>query len=397
MLKYELKILFKERINKILILILMIIAITFSCFAICSIKYVDKKGNTDNGFLASRRLTESKSKYTGPLTPEIIQTVANKQRQITKKYGNKIPEKIYSTGPQEYGDIVDLCISILCYNKEFNESELEKLNIKDFNKIYEIRDKNLVHEIKEYGTTHIKALYLEEQYSKISIPFYYEPAESWKTMGLYATTYAMILLIAVSFLSAGIFSREFKLQSNSIFFSTKHGRSRGTITKIASGIIMTTLLYWTGMLTLSAMSLGIMGFSGAKSPIQIEYSYCVYAYSFIQRYLLILFAGYIANLLASVLSMLISAKYHSSLLSICFPFIIFIVSPFLERVVPFKQFFQLMPAHLLNVYNDIKLTILYQFGNLVLLQIPFTILLYLLITVILVPLIYIEFSKYYDK
>ena len=397
MLKYELKILFNQRINKLLILVLIIIAITFSCFAIFSIHYVDKKGNTNNGFFASRRLTESKSKYIGPLTPEIIQTVANNQRQITEKYGNKIPEKIYSTGPQEYGDILDLCISILCYNKDFDESELEKLNIKDFNKIYEIRNSNIVQEIKEYGTNHMKALYLEEQYSNISIPFYYEPAESWKTMGLYATTYAMILLIAVSFLSAGIFSREFKLQSNSIFFSTKHGRSRGTITKIACGVITTTLIYWIGMLILSVVSFGAMGFSGAKSQIQIEYGYCVYAYTFIQRYLLILLAGYIANLLASVLSMLVSAKYHSSLLSICFPFIIFIVSPFLERLFYFKEIFYLTPAHLLNVYNDIKLTLLYQFGHLVVLQIPFIIFIYLLVTIILVPLIYIEFSKYYDK
>ena len=73
-------------------------------------------------------------------------------------------------------------------------------------------------------------------------------------MGLYATTYSMILLIVISFFSAGLFSEEFRLGADSIFFSTKMGRSRGMKIKIVTGLIMATIIYWGTMLILSIIS-----------------------------------------------------------------------------------------------------------------------------------------------
>lgn len=394
MIKYELEILFSERINRLLLLILILIAIVFSCFAIGSVTYVDQEGNTHNGLFSARKLAESKSKYEGKLTPDVLKNVIQKDRQITKEYGNEISDSVYSTGAQEYGDIKDFCVSTLCYDTDFDESVLNGLEINDAGRIYEIRDGNIAREIEEYGTTQAKAHFLQGQYSKISTPFDYAPAESWKTMGLYATTYAMILLIIISFLAAGIFSREFKQQADSIFFSTRLGRSKGTRAKIATGLIMATAIYWLAMFIMSIVSFGVMGLSGAKSPIQIEYSYCMYAYTFMQRYLVILLAGYIGSILAATVAMLVSAKTHSSLLAICFPFVLFIVSPFIGRVLPFNEFFNVTPDQLVNVYNCIRLPLLYQFGDVVIMQIPMIMALYTLVTIMIIPLIYMAFNRY---
>jgi hypothetical protein len=157
---------------------------------------------------------------------------------------------------------------------------------------------------------------------------------------------------------------------------------------------MATAIYWLAMFIMSIVSFGVMGLSGAKSPIQIEYSYCMYAYTFMQRYLVILLAGYIGSILAATVAMLVSAKTHSSLLAICFPFVLFIVSPFIGRVLPFNEFFNVTPDQLVNVYNCIRLPLLYQFGDVVIMQIPMIMALYTLVTIMIIPLIYMAFNRY---
>uniref|UniRef100_I5AR92 ABC-type transport system involved in multi-copper enzyme maturation, permease component n=1 Tax=Eubacterium cellulosolvens (strain ATCC 43171 / JCM 9499 / 6) TaxID=633697 RepID=I5AR92_EUBC6 len=394
MLKYEFKIMFSKHMNRILLAVLLLLAFVFSFLAIWSVNYVDANGNTHNGFGSTRQLNECKAKYEGTLTSEVIKDVIAKDRKVTRKYENAVPDRVYAKGAQEYGDIKDLCVSILCYDKDFDEAELDRLDMNGAERIYDIRDRNIGREIKEYGNTHAKARFLKKQFSKIATPFEYSPADSWKKMGLYATTYALSVLMIISFFAAGIFSQEFDLQADAIFFSTKLGRSKGTKTKIVAGLIMATVIYWSAMLLLSLISFGVMGVSGAHSPIQMEYSYCMYSYTFVQRYLVILLSGYVGSILAAVVAMLVSARFHSAVLALCFPFVLFIVSPFIGRVLPFHDFFNVTPDQLLNVYNCIRLPLLYQFGGVVVMQIPLIIVVYTMITMIIIPFIHKVFNRW---
>ncbi len=378
-------------------LALLIIAVAFSFFSIWSVKFVDKDGNVHNGLSAPRKLTEVKSKYKGVLTADVLAEIVQKDKNLNEKYGSTISDSIYAVNEQEYGDIKDMIISILCYDKDFDESVINGLDINKSRNIYSIREKNIDHMIKEYGVREAKRKYLKKQYQKVRKPFEYAPAESWKTMGLYATTYSMILLIVISFFSAGLFSEEFRLGADSIFFSTKMGRSRGTKIKIVTGLIMATIIYWGTMLILSIISFGVMGISGASSPIQIEDSYCMYAYTFAQRYMVIMLSGYIGVILAVAITMLVSAKTHSQVLAMCFPLLLFILSPFVGRVLPFREFFSITPDQLINVYNCIKLPLLYQFGETVVMQIPMLMTMYSIVAIMIMPFIYMSFSKYYDK
>ena len=378
-------------------LALLVIAVAFSFFSIWSVKFVDKDGNVHNGLSAPRQLTEVKSKYKGVLTSDILAEIVQKDKNLNKKYEGTISDSIYAVNEQEYGDIKDMIVSILCYDKDFDESVINGLDINKSRNIYSIREKNIDHMIKEYGVREAKRKYLKKQYQKVRKPFEYAPTESWKTMGLYATTYSMILLIVISFFAAGLFSEEFRLGADSIFFSTKMGRSKGTKIKIVTGLIMSTIIYWGTMLVLSIISFGVMGISGASSPIQIEDSYCMYAYTFIQRYMVILISGYVGVMLAVVIAMLVSAKTHSQVLAMCFPLLLFILSPFIGRVLPFREFFNITPDQLINVYNCIKLPILYQFRETVVMQIPMLMTMYSIVAIMIMPFIYMSFSKHYDK
>ncbi len=394
MIRYEFRILLSKRINRLILAALLILAFVFSVFAIWSVDYVDESGIVHNGLTAPRKLTDAKSEYKGVLTTDVIQDVLRKDKSVKSEYGGSVPNTVYAENEQKYSDIKDMAVSILCYDKDFDYASVDSLTLSEAGRIYNVRDDNIDRIIKEYGDTEVKKNYIKEQYSKVSVPFEYAPAVSWQTMGLYATTYAMILLIVNSFLAAGIFSEEFRLQADTVFFSTKLGRRKGTLSKIAAGLIMVTVVYWGAMLILSVISFGVMGISGAESPIQIEYSYCMYAYSFMQAYMTILLAGYIGNILAAVTAMLVSAKSHSAILAMCVPFLLFIVSPFIGRVLPFKEFFNITPDQLVNVYNCIRLQLVYQFGETAVMQIPMLIVLYSCVAVILIPCTYRIFSRY---
>ena len=397
MVRCEFQKLFSNSINRILLLVLLIIAVVFSFFSIWSIKFVDKDGNVHNGLSAPRKLNEAKLKYKGALTSDILSEIIQREKNLNKKYGSIISNSLYAANEQKYGDIKDMIVSTLCYDKDFDESVINDLEISEARDIYYIREKNINHMIKEYDNQELKKKYLKRQFQKVHKPFEYAPAESWKTMGLYATTYSMILLVVLSFFSAGLFSEEFKLGADSIFFSTKMGRSRGTKIKIITGMLMASIIYWGAMLIMSIISFGVMGVSGASSPIQIEDSYSIYTYSFAQRYMVIILSGYVGVILSVAITMLVSAKTHSQALSMCFPITLFILSPFIGRVLPFRKVFSITPDQLINVYNCIKLPLIYQFGEIVIMQIPMLITIYSIVAIIILPFIYRTFSKYYSK
>ena len=150
-----------------------------------------------------------------------------------------------------------------------------------------------------------------DQYEKISTPFQYQAFDSWDTMLLYATTGSLILIIAIGFITAGIFSEEFQYKADAVFFSTRHGRGKAVCTKILAGLIVTTLVYAVGIALLSAICFGAMGISGASTPYQVSQPYAIYSVTFGQMYGILILGGYIASLLAASVSMLIAAKTRS--------------------------------------------------------------------------------------
>ena len=158
-------------------------------------------------------------------------------------------------------------------------------------------------------------------------------------MRLYATTYGIILVVLIGFLAAGIFADEFSLKADAVFFSCRYSRTKAVRSKILTGLLMATVIYWTGMALLSGISFAVMGVSGFNTPYQLEQPYCIYNITFGQEYLIILVCGYIASLLSASVAMLVSAKTHSANIAVCIPFILFCVSPFIGRALPFGTFF----------------------------------------------------------
>ena len=391
MVKYELKRIFTKRLNRLLLVVAVIIGVVMSVFAVTSEWYADSEGINHETPDAIRRLTQDKNQWKGELTGDVIAQIVADRQEIARDYPDEAPDTVYGERIQAYSDITQMVDTILGGDAP---GALQGITTDQAKEIYSIREQYIEQLIQKYGDTPEKQEFLRKQYEKTDTPFYYEPADSWDNMRLYATTYGIILVVLIGFLAAGIFSDEFSLGADAVFFSCRYSRTRAVRSKILTGLLMATVIYWAGMALLSGISFAVMGVSGFNTPYQVDSPYCIYNVTFGQLYLIILVCGYIASLLSASVAMLLSAKTHSANIAVCVPFILFCVSPFIGRALPFDTFFQLTPDQLVNILNCARRTYIYQIGSLVFRQIPFIMLFYTLAAAVFLPLIYQCYRKY---
>ncbi len=388
MVKYELKRIFTKRLNRLLLVAVLLIGVCLSVFAVTGGSYVDSSGVRHETPDAARRLAEDRNRWKGELTGEVLSEITSKWQELSSQYGADVPAAIYGQTVQSMQDIEFMINDILRGDGEYDDSAILNITPEQAGDLYAIREGQIENIIEEYGETTEQREFLREVYEKTDTPFYYEAAGSWTDMYTYATTYGIILVVLIGFLAAGIFSDEFTFRADAVFFSARYGRSKAVRGKILSGLLMATAIYWAGMLLLSGISFAVMGVSGFGTPYQIEFPYSIYNMTCGQEYLLIVLGGYIAALLSASVCMLTAAKTRSASIAVCVPFILFCASPFIARALPFDTFFQLTPDQLLNLLNCTRYSYLYQMGTLVFRQVPFVLLFYTLAAAALLPLVH---------
>ena len=380
MLKYELKKVLNKRMNRVLLAVAMLLMVVFSIFAIGSFRAVDTDGETVTGFSAARIMVEDKNRWKGELTPEVIKKSVESRLADDWQSTSDI---IYSTSKMLVGEFSDLD----------DYEAILSADSAQIASIYDIYHDNLRAMSEEYGDTPEKQEFLMEQYDKIDMPFTYEANDSWDTMLMYATTCGLILIIVISLITAGIFAEEFQYKADAVFFSTRYGRSKATHAKIRAGLIIATVVYGIGIGLLSIISFSVLGTSGASTAYQFSQPYAIYSVTFGQMYGILVLSGYIASLLAASVSMLIASKTKTMSIAIVAPAILFYVSPFVGRALPFRTFFSLTPDQLMNIVNCARIPYIYQVGTIVFRQIPFIIVFYAVISVAFLPLVYRNYHK----
>lgn len=382
MLKYELKKILNKRVNRVLLAAAMLLMVVFSIFAIGSFgaRTEGTGGEIATSLSAARIMVADKNRWKGELTPDVIA---------------KSVESRQAGDYQSTSDIIDSTSRMLV--GEFSDlDDYEAILSADSAQIASIYDTyhdNLRAKSEEYGDTPEKQAFLMEQYEKIDTPFTYEAYDSWETMLMYATTCGLILIIVISFIAAGIFAEEFQHKADAVFFSTRYGRSKAVHAKIRAGLIIATVVYGIGIGLLSIISFSVMGTSGASTAYQFSQPYAIYSVTFSQMYGILVLGGYIASLLVASVSMLIASKTKTMSIAIIAPAILFYVSPFVGRALPFRTFFSLTPDQLTNIVNCARIPYIYQVGSIVFRQIPFIIVFYAVISVAFLPLVYRNYHK----
>lgn len=394
MLKCELKKFFSKMTNKIILTALLLVTVIVSLWVVDRVHYKDTDGKELSGIgkiTAGRRLTADKNRWRGELTPEKIANIVENYDELMQQYQGDYPEMEYGRNVQSYWDILAFASEI--YAIDF--TDMNQLAEKDLAHIYDIYADNLQNMEKEYGKTPEQETFLREQYQKIKIPITYEAFDSWDLMAMDATMYILILVVVIGFLAAGIFDEEFRNHAELVFFTTKYGRSKAVKNKIAVGILTTTIIYWTGIGILSLISFGIMGVSGFDTPYQFAAPYSFYVITQGQHYLLVVVCGYIASLLSASVTMLITAKTHTVKAAVAIPFFMYYVLMFIERPLSdVTNLFYFTTNVLTDIDSQLRHPNIFQIGNVVFRQIPFVMVLYVTVSIILLPFIYRSYCGY---
>ncbi len=408
MLKYELKKIFCNRLNRGLLLATLVLAFVFSAFAIGSFQYTDEEGTVHSGLTAPRKLIADKDRWEGEITPERLEEIIQLDQSVSGITGQASNET-YGKYVQSYSDILNAASSILYDTADVQDGtgqdgESAETSMQDVygvlyadgstvDSLYDIYSQNMQGYVQVYGKTPRQQEFLQKIYSRIQTPLEYEVPDSWSTEMSYSTTYGLIVIMVEGFLAAGIFSEDYRYKAAPVFFASRLGRDKAVWNKILAGYLVATVVYWGFVLLQAAISFSVMGTSGAHTLYQFSCPYSIYVMTYAQMYRMLLFGGYIASLLAASVSMLAAALTRSMNIAVCLPFLLFCVSPFIGRALPFHTFFTLTPDQLTNILQCVKSPNIYQVFGIVFRQVPFLIGFYLLVSLCLLPAVYQAFRR----
>ena len=403
MLRFEIKKVFSKTVNKIALLILVVALLVVSFFAVNSVDYVDENGTSTSGIAAARNLRNDKNQWSGYLTDNVLSEAILKNEEIiaSPEYLSKDVkenDKAYAK-TQGFSDIRTIINKAFCSFNEYDYYRANSVTSDEVRNLYERRIANLTEwlnsdEIK-YNFSKDEKEFLIAQYNELETPFYYEYSDGWKALLEYAPSIMMLLVLILGFLVSSIFSNEFQLKADSIFFSAKLGRNKAINAKMRAGFLIITAVYWGTMLIYSAVVLGSLGTDGANCMIQTGLGgwKSFYNITCLQDYLLTMAGGYLGSLFILTLSMLVSAKTHSTTLAVTVPFILLFIPSFFSGISVLSKGLGLLPDQLLQVSQAVNLFNLYKIGGKVVGAIPIIMILYFILYCILLPMLYSVYQK----
>ena len=373
MLRYEIKKVFSKSKNRMAVIVLFVILVITSVLTINKVEYVDEKGNHFVGISAARDLREAKNEWKGYLTEDTLSKALEENRTINNSkeaLSDDITEqnKAYAK-KQGIVSIIDVISQAFSEYRDYNYYAAD--NVSD----------------DEVGTIY------ERRISDLETPFYYEYMDGWAALLQNISTFILILALVIGFFVSGIFSDEFQAKADSIFFSTRFGRSRGISAKVGAGFCITTGFYVIFVLLYTFIVLFVLGADGANCPIQLDLWRSVYNITFLQAYLFIVLGGYIGTIFASTLAMLVSALTRSTPTAIIVPFIVLCAFPFLSRIITLPGLCSFFPDQLLEIYLDIKEAGLVTLGGKVTTIATVIVPVYAVICLILLPVLYKVYKK----
>ena len=404
MIRFELKKVFVKPSSRIALLLLALL-LGVSCFLAIDGGYViNEQGERDTGIRARRMVRDMQKEWEGELTEEVLANVIAENARINALPGywgeDGWATNIGYSWKQGISHICEMLCRAFGGFLEYDFRRVDSLFPADAGQFYERR----ILQLKEWLSGEAidqfsdgEKEFLVRRYEELKTPLYYDYVDGWNRLFEYAPTVIMITVMTLGFLAAGIFSGEFQLKADAIFFSSLHGRGRASGAKLWAGLIMVTAIYWVMMLIYSAAVLVCVGADGAGCAIQLTGRgwKSFYNITIGQEYLLILFGGYFGALFMMLLVMLASAKARSAVLAVTIPFFL-IFLPNLLAMVPdplINKVCGLLPDQLLQMNMTVCYFNLYQIGGKVMGAVPILFVVYLALAALLGPVIYQVFRK----
>lgn len=403
MIRFEIKKILLKPVNKIIFLILAAVLGVISYLAIGYVDYVDENGDTSTGIAAARALREEKNQWAGHITEDVLLKVLEENARINRSeeyLSDDVTEqnKAYAK-KQGFSNIREMINWAFGDFREYNYYRADSVTKEEIGSFYGRRTASLIEWLdednqKNYYSEQEKQ-FLVARYEALEAPLYYEYADGWDALLEYAPSIIMLTVLITGFLVSGIFSDEFQLKADSIFFSAKLGRNKAVGAKIGAGFLVITSVYWIMILLFSGVVLTALGADGADCAIQNGTSNwkSFYNITYLQDYLLNVFGGYLGSLFILFLSMLASAKARSKALAVTIPFILLFIPSFLSGISVLSEVLGLLPDQLLQMRTAVKTFNLYQIGGNVVDAVPIILTMYFILLCMLLPVLYQVYRK----
>lgn len=403
MIRFEIKKILSRFSGK-LALVLLATVLVFSCYIAVSVDYTDENGDHQGGITAVRKLRSMQKEWAGVLDEEMLRKViAENQRIIShpdyRSHNIQKSNAVYHMGQgiQEIRWLISLS-----YGTGFRTSDYYTANQVTPDQapcFYENRTRLLAEwlssdEAKDKYSQAEKD-YLINQYETLETPFKVDYVLGWNQLSEKCSSLTFFTVIILAYLLSGLFAGEFQMKTDSIFFSSYHGRKQAVSAKVKAGFLLVTVVYWMMWLLYSGFVLAYLGADGAATPIQSTMFgwKSFYHISQWQKYLLLSFGGYVGTLFISALTMLVSAGTRSSVMAALVPWFLTFLPSFLDSLNFLDDILVLFPDRLLNLGSQLRYFDVFEIGGKVIAAIPVQFALYIPLSFILLPVVYQTYRK----
>lgn len=398
MLNFEIRKILVKPVNKIILLVLATVLLVGSFLTLRDVTYTTENGEVLRGISAAKKLKSAKNEWKGNLTEDVLRQVIEENKKILAETPDLDEASVKQQGLR---DIHEMLNNGFAGFDEWDYYRADSLSPGEAASIYQIR----VGSLKEYlSREEVKDSFSEKekeflisQWDNLKTPFYYEYAEGWKALldSQYLPTFMTLLVVILGTLVAGIFSDEYSQKADAIFFSSKLGRNKAILSKISTGFLMTTVLYWASILLFTAIILGALGGGGAHCPVQLGESnwMSMYNWTYLQKYFFVAIGGYVGIMFIIFLAMVVSALTRSTVIAVVIPFALSCAPMFLGRIPIFTRIVTFLPDMLLRICTYHDEFLLCEIGGKVMGVFTLLIPLYLILCIVTVPVLYLIYKK----
>lgn len=281
-------------------------------------------------------------------------------------------------------------------NESAGYNTLSDLDIADGANFYQAIQKKLEACLNDTSRsmTETQKKYWSNMAGKVDIPLEYGYYEAWEVI-ISSFELLMFAILAICIVIAPVFSGEYQAGTDAVILSGKYGKTKLIRAKIIATLIFGTLAFVLHIIVACGIPIMAFGTDGWNLPVQIANTTIPYPFTFLETTLLNVSIVYLVLLAIIGLTLLLSSKMKS-------PYLVLTV---LVPVLFIPMF--LSPNGTTGVYNltlfllpyratmpELGKYISYQLGNVVLDVFSVRAILYVVLTVTMLPLAGLGFKKH---
>ena len=279
---------------------------------------------------------------------------------------------------------------ILGYN---NLPDLDIDNGASFYQTMERKIKNLLNNPSRKLSNEQKE-YWSNMADKVNTPLQYGYYEGWEVI-ISSFELLMFALLAICIVVAPVFSGEYQAGTDAVILSAKYGKTKLTTAKILASLLFGTAAFILHIVVACGLPLAAFGVDGWNLPLQIANTTIPYPLTFLQAVFINIGIIYLVLLAMVGLTLFLSAQMKSPYLVLIILVPILFIPMFLTpngTTGAYNLTLFLLPYR--STMPEFSKYISYQFGGLVLDTLTIRAILYVFLTVIMLPLARLGFKKH---